>query len=309
MGVLAYVKQLHFDAQHYGRAWAAYERQPKGCGPARVRPGPGAPPDPSPLLFPADGRKEIQRAIATAREVERPVIVYGAQRAYEAADLLRGAGVPVLVDLDWPRPPRDGDPEAELTLAQLRTWEHAPTTPARLHEAGVPFAFYTGGLSDPAAGAGPSPKAAVDAGLPAAAALRALTLSPAEILGVADRLGSIETGKIANLVLVRGDLLDPDARVETVVVDGRAQRVFRPSTADASAGGEARGGVAAVAPGRSRRPIAEGPRVAMADDRGPYREDPVTLLRNATVLTVTEGTIEGGDSWSATAGSPRWAGT
>jgi imidazolonepropionase-like amidohydrolase len=294
MGAFAYVKQLHFDARHYDQVWSAYERNPRGATrpeydrvlePLRT---------PSPLLFPVDGRKEIQRAIATAREVERPVILYGAQRGYEAADLLRGAGVPVLVDLDWPRAPRDGDPEADFTLAQLRTWEHAPTTPALLHQAGVPFAFYTGGLTDPSL-ARARARAAVDAGLPPDAALRALTLSPAEILGVADRMGSIEAGKIANLVLVRGDLLDPEARVEAVVVDGRSHAIFQPSTADA-AGGEARsarGGRGGAGSDQEGSPA--GPRVAMVTDRGPYRDDPVTLIRNATVITMAGETIEGGD--------------
>jgi imidazolonepropionase-like amidohydrolase len=299
MGVLAYIKQLHFDAAHYDAAWTAYEADPRG----RARPEYDRALEPlrtrRPLLFPADGRKEIQRALETAREVERPVIVYGAQQAYEAADLLRAAGAPALVDLDWPRPPRDGDPEAELTLTQLRTWEHAPTTPARLHEAGVRFAFYTGGLGDPA-DVRDRARAAVEAGLPADAALRALTLAPAEILGVADRLGSIEPGKIANLVLVRGDLLDPSATVETVIVDGRAHRVFRSS--NATAGAEGNGRARGARPARSggeggasdaaRQPAGE---VPMARDRGPYREDPVTLIRNATILTVTNGTLEGGD--------------
>jgi imidazolonepropionase-like amidohydrolase len=294
MGVFAYIKQLHFDAEHYDRAWARYERDPRGVTrpeydrvlePLR---------NPTPLLFPAEGRKEIQRAITTGRDVDRQVIVYGAQRGYEAADVLRAAGVPVLVDVDWPRPPRDGDPDSELTLAQLRTWEHAPTTPARLHEAGVPFAFYTGGLSDPSQ-VRARVRAAVDAGLPPGAAIRALTLSPAEILGVADRLGSVEAGKIANLLLVRGDLLDPAVSIEAVVVDGRLQRIFRPSTADAG-GGEARGGRAGRGGGDARdaeQPA--GPRVAMSQDRGPYREDAVTLLRNATVITVANGTIDGAD--------------
>jgi imidazolonepropionase-like amidohydrolase len=301
MGVLAYVKQLHFDAQHYDRVWSAYERDPRGT----TRPEYDRVLEPlrnaSPLLFPAEGSKEVQRAIDTAREVDRPVIVYGGHRAYEAADALRAARVPVLVDLDWPRAPRDGDPEAELTLAQLRTWEHAPTTPARLHAAGVPFAFYTGGLSDPAQ-ARSRARAAVEAGLPADGAVRALTLSPAEILGVADRLGSIETGKIANLLLVRGDLLDAAATIESVIVDGRVHRVFRASTTETVAGG---GGGGEGRGGRGGRPgsgaaandfaAPAGPRVAMVPDRGPYREDAVTLLRNATVITVANGTIEGGD--------------
>jgi imidazolonepropionase-like amidohydrolase len=64
-------------------------------------------------------------------------------------------------------------------------------------------------------------KKAMDAGLTREQALRALTLTPAEIYGVSDRLGSIEAGKIANLVVTRGDLFENNTKVEMVFVDGR----------------------------------------------------------------------------------------
>jgi imidazolonepropionase-like amidohydrolase len=63
-------------------------------------------------------------------------------------------------------------------------------------------------------------KKAIDAGLPREDAVRALTLSPAEMFGVADRIGSIEKGKIANLVVTRGDLFEQRTRVEMVFIDG-----------------------------------------------------------------------------------------
>ena len=61
----------------------------------------------------------------------------------------------------------------------------------------------------------------MDSGLSREDAVRALTLSPAEIFGVADRLGSIEKGKIANLVVTRGELFDDRTRVEMVFIDGK----------------------------------------------------------------------------------------
>src|SRR5690606_11062580 len=298
LGVFAYIKQLYFDAQHYDRAWAAYEANPRG------QPRPVYDPTleplrrPAPVLFPASDRKEILRAIRTAGEIGVPVIVYGAQRAYEAVDVLRDNRATVLVDLDWPRPPRDPDPELQPTLATLRSWEHAPSTPAKLEAAGVRFAFYSGGLTDPK-DARARVKRAIDAGLSPDAALRALTLTPAQIFGVADRLGSIETGKIANLVITDGDLFETKTKIRTVVVDGRVFDVFEPAPAVASRGGAAGDSAAAGRPGRGERADSAaapaGPPVPMVDDRGPYREDPVTLIRNATILTASNGTIEGGD--------------
>ncbi|HEX7118213.1 MAG TPA: amidohydrolase family protein [Longimicrobiales bacterium] len=281
LGTFAYIKQLYLDARHYDRVWAAYERDPRG----KTRPEYDRTLEPlrspQPVLFPGQDRKEILRAVRTADEIGAPVIVYGAQRAYQAVDVLAGSGTPALIDLDWPEPARNGDPEAEPDLATLRAWEHAPSTPAKLHAAGVRFAFYTGGLDDPD-DARESVRKAIDAGLPADAALRALTLAPAEILGVADRMGSIEAGKIANLVLADGDLFAPDTKIRTVIVDGRPFDIFQPAerTADREDDDETAGKAAPV---------------PMADDRGPYRDDPVTLIRNATILTVANGTIEGGD--------------
>src|SRR5207248_8938456 len=90
--------------------------------------------------------------------------------------------------------------EAKPTLRTLRFRDRAPSTPAALAKAGVKFAFYSGGITAPK-DILKAAKKSIDAGLAPDAALRAFTLSPAEIFGVADRLGSIENGKIANLVV------------------------------------------------------------------------------------------------------------
>jgi imidazolonepropionase-like amidohydrolase len=97
--------------------------------------------------------------------------------------------------------------------------EKAPSTPAGLAKAGVRFAFFARGLEKPGDMAAAVRKARV-AGLSTADALRALTLSPAEIFGLADRMGSIEPGKIANLVVTKGDLFEEKTEIRCVFVDG-----------------------------------------------------------------------------------------
>ncbi len=82
------------------------------------------------------------------------------------------------------------------------------------------FALYSDGLDTPRE-LQRAVKKAIDAGLSRDQALRALTLSPAEIYGVSDRLGSIEKGKIANLVVTRGEIFDNSTKVEMIVVDGK----------------------------------------------------------------------------------------
>src|SRR5690606_29187927 len=97
LGVFAYIKQLYFDAQHYHRAWTAYEANPRGQPRPEYDPTLEPLRRPAPVLFPAEGRKDILRAVRTGREIGVPIIVYGAQRAYEAADVLGENRIPVLV--------------------------------------------------------------------------------------------------------------------------------------------------------------------------------------------------------------------
>ena len=146
------------------------------------------------------------------------------------------------------------------------------------------LAFYSGGLDDPAE-ALPAARRAVAQGLPADAALRALTLSAAEIFGVDDRLGSIETGKIANLIVTDGALFDEGTAIETVFVDGERF----------DADGEGDGNEESAENAGEGTPDPGAPPVPLAADRGPYRDDPVTFIRGATLLTASRGTIENGD--------------
>ena len=89
-----------------------------------------------------------------------------------------------------------------------------------LQKAGVKFALYSDGVDTPRE-LQRAVKKAIDAGLTRDEALRAMTLTPAEIYGVADRLGSVEKGKIGNLVVTRGDSFDNNTKVEMVIVDGK----------------------------------------------------------------------------------------
>ena len=105
-------------------------------------------------------------------------------------------------------------------MRTLETRDKAAQAPSVLSKAGVKFAFYSDGL-DTARDLQRAVKKALDNGLSREDALRALTLSPAEIFGVSNRLGSIEKGKIANLVVTRGDIFDDRTKVEMTIVDGR----------------------------------------------------------------------------------------
>lgn len=223
MGVLAYIKQLFLDAEHYGTALALYENQARGQERPEydqtLEPVHRAVEERWPVLLPATWTREIHRAIDLGEKISAHAVIYGAQQGYQVADVLAARKVPVLVSLKWPEKEKDSDPEAGVSLRELRFRDRAPSTPAALHQAGVQFAFYSDGVKKPA-DILKNIRKAIEAGLPGAAALRALTLSPAEIYGASDRLGSLEVGKIANLTVTDGDLFAEGAKVKMVFIDG-----------------------------------------------------------------------------------------
>ena len=179
------------------------------------------------VLLPGNTSSEIQRALRLAAEWKLNVAIYGGQMGYEVATELAAKKTPVLVNLKWPEAEKDADPDAETSLRTLRFRDRAPSSPAALQKAGVKFGFYSGGIVSPK-DLFPAVKKSIDAGLSPDAALRALTLSAAEIYGIADVLGSIEKGKIANLVVTDGDVFDKKTKIKIVFVDGRKFEVREP---------------------------------------------------------------------------------
>ncbi len=251
MGVIAYVRQVFSDTRHYGQLSRQYEASPRG----RTRPEydrtvlalHDALTARTPALLPATTGPEVDRALRLGTELDVPVIVYGAHEAADSAAVLARAKVPVLVNADWPEKPKDADPDAPELLRDLERRERAPATPAALAAQKVTFAFYAGGLDSPR-DVLTHVRTAIEAGLSRDAALRALTLHPAQIFGVGERLGTLEPGKIANLVVTRGDLFDEDVTFVHVFVDGvrfdvppRESTSGSPERSNATAGPRAEG--------------------------------------------------------------------
>ncbi|MCU1260652.1 MAG: amidohydrolase [Bryobacterales bacterium] len=219
MGIMAYVHQIYLDADHYKLAKQIYSQHPQGLQrPAYDRTLEGVLESPR-VLLPAARAVEVDRMIRFARELNRSAVLYGGDEAWRAVDLLKQSGTPILVSLKWPERSRDADPAAQDSLHTLEMRDKAPGTPGALAKGGVKFAFYTDGLATQQ-DINRSVKRALDAGLTQADAVRALTLSPAEIYGVSDRLGSIDKGKIANLVVTEGELFQDKTKVKYVFVDG-----------------------------------------------------------------------------------------
>jgi imidazolonepropionase-like amidohydrolase len=238
LGVFASLRQMLLDAQRYGALQTAYARNPRGMR----RPDTDASlaalvpvlSKELPVVMLANSQREIERALDLAAEFGLRAYIAGGEEAWRVADRLKKDNVPVIATLNFPRPSAnpaaDADPEP---LRVLQSRVDIPRNPGKLAAAGVRVAFTSGGvtMSDFL----PNVRKAVADGMSRDQALRALTLTPAELYGVSDRLGTIEVGKIANLTVVRGDLLESSGRLTQVFIDGRPITVRAPAADNAAA--------------------------------------------------------------------------
>ncbi len=151
-------------------------------------------------------------------------------RAIDLIDKLKLNAVLVLGAECWKSAPLIAKRKLSVVLdSQMLVWETEPDTnreirhriPTYFQKAGVKYALQTQAGTFAARSFWYQAATAVSYGIAPAEALRAITLSPAEILGISDRVGSLEVGKDANLVLLSGDPLASATWVETVIVEGK----------------------------------------------------------------------------------------
>jgi len=163
-----------------------------------------------PLFVEAEEIHQIEAAVAFAVAESLRIVIVGGYDAADAAELLRRHDVPVIVGGIHRLPRRRGE-----------AYDDPFTLPERLRRAGVRFCLTNGGVWNernlPYAAA-----TAVAYGLPAEAGLAAITLEAARILGVADRVGSLEAGKDATLIVTDGDPFEQPTNVERAWIEGRA---------------------------------------------------------------------------------------
>lgn len=166
-----------------------------------------------PIVIHADEVRQIRSALSWAATNQYKIILAGGRDAAMAVDLLEGKKVPVIYEHTFTLPVRDTE-----------SYDVHFATPGVLHRAGVPVCFSIGLSSFEAPSARNLPYLAAQAmafGLPADEALKGITLYPAQLAGVADRLGSIEAGKVATLFSADGDILDIRANVKRMWLAGR----------------------------------------------------------------------------------------
>lgn len=207
------IRKLLREAEAYGRAQDAYARDKSLPRPDQniileslvpyVR-------GERPVIFRADRESELRGAIKFADEMKLKPIILGGDDAARIVGLLKEKNVPVILTGIWDLPSREDD-----------FYDSLYETAGKLQQAGVRFCISSGD-------SGPNVRnlpfyagMAAAFGLPKAEALKAVTLYPAQIMNVADRMGSIEVGKMANLVVTDGDLLETRTHVRHLFIDGR----------------------------------------------------------------------------------------
>jgi imidazolonepropionase-like amidohydrolase len=235
MGTVAFIRQTFYDAIHYRDEWNRYDKIKRGVSRPvhnkRLAALQATLKGELPVMFIATSDLDIGRALAIADEFKlKPIIAgAGAGAGHRTAELLKNRNIPVVLSVDFPRRQGEQADDEDEPLRVLRERAEAPKAGARLAEAGVKFGLMSGSLR--AQDFISNVQRAVENGLSREAALRALTIDAAEILGVADQMGSIEVGKIANLVITTGDLFSRDSRVRHVFIDGVEIELRRPEPA------------------------------------------------------------------------------
>jgi imidazolonepropionase-like amidohydrolase len=208
------LRRMFRDALAYGRAQDAYRNDPKSVPrpdtdlklAALVPYARGE----RPVIFRAEREREIRAVVRFAEETRLKPVIIGGSDAWKVAPFLKEHNVPVILDSVLNLPLREDD--AYDTL-----YENA----ARLQAAGVRFCISTGDSGAHVRDLPFQAGMAAAYGLPKAEALKAVTIYPAQILGVASQMGSIEQGKLANLVLTDGDLLEPRTNIKYLFIGGR----------------------------------------------------------------------------------------
>lgn len=205
MGAIALLRQTHYDATWYAAqnprpytdqtldAWLAHAKLPQ--------------------LFDARNWKDALRAADLGKEIGKSFIVFDHGDAYQRLAQIKAAGLALIVSLDFPKAPevKDALDNYNISLAEMKHWELAPGNAAAIAAAGIPFALSAHGLDKKDFMR--NLRKAIERGLSEEQALAALTESPAKLLGVEERVGSLKAGRLANFLITDGPIFGKESRI------------------------------------------------------------------------------------------------
>ncbi len=207
------LKKLFKDAENYNRVQTAYAADKSLPYPAiNVRMAEMIPyaRGEKPVVFVAERERDIRAVVRFADEMKIRAIIMGGQEAWKASDLLKQKDVPVIYTNIYNLPVQDDD-----------SYDYLFAAPAKMRQAGVKFCISTGNDGAEVRDLPYHAGLAGAFGLSPEEALKSVTLYPAQILGISDKLGSIEVGKVANIVVADGDILEPRTNIKYLFINGR----------------------------------------------------------------------------------------
>ncbi len=218
MGSIALLRQTYLDGQWYktqkeeiNLSLAEFNRQQT-----------------LPQIFEAADPLNVLRADKIAKEFGKQYIFKTDGQEYRRLDAMKATGSSFIIPLTFPEAFDVEDPlqARTVTYEQLKDWELAPNNPALMEKAGIRFAITSYGLTN-ARDFWTNLRTAMDHGLSEKQALSSLTVIPAEILGVADKIGTLEKGKMANFIITSDSLFKKDNIIYENWIEGRQYIVSR----------------------------------------------------------------------------------
>ncbi|MFH1304605.1 MAG: amidohydrolase family protein [Planctomycetota bacterium] len=239
MGAVAHLRQTFLDTKHYEQHWALYQDQSAFI----KRP----PTDPAYAVFleildakqvpvfAANSCDEILRALDFCQEFKIKPVIYGGAEAHLCLDRLKTESQGVICKLDYSEKPKleEKAEKAEtkkltaeipdplrVQQEKLRLWKARIQGLTMLADSGLPVSLSSESLKNHVTDLLPQLRTAVKEGLSADQALRFLTVDGAKILGIDQRLGTIEKGKLAHLVIMNGPWEKSETKVRFLFVDG-----------------------------------------------------------------------------------------
>ncbi len=213
MGVIAFNRQAFLDAQWYQQA----TQRPHSAALEAMQPALAGR---MPVAFRASTSRDVLRALDMAKAFTLDPIITAAREVEDVVADIKAANARVIYSLNFPVRRPSLAPDADEPLGDLRDRAQAPKGPAVLDKAGILFAFESAGLAESKDFLKNARKTVAN-GLSKDAAIKALTLNAATLAGAADRLGSLDKGKIANVIVTDGDLFEEKTAIKHVFVNGR----------------------------------------------------------------------------------------
>ncbi|MGH9400208.1 MAG: amidohydrolase family protein [Thermoanaerobaculia bacterium] len=294
MGAVALVRQAFLDALWWRDASAAYAKHPSGQARPRAVTADAA------LVAAAEGRETVVfeatdvlsllRAARIAKEFKLKARYIGAGDEYRLGDEVAALKPDLVLRVDFPKPERlESDDEwIDVPFDRLLRIDRAASNPKWMKDAGLAFSLTTFGLDDPE-DFGRRVREALARGLSKDDALAAVTTVPARQIGLEGSLGTLDAGKIANLVVSTGEPFDQKAKIAEIWIDGKRYEVPERRFPAGAAGAAARAAAAERTPEPDVRPRPE-------RDGGPVLSPKAVVVRGATIWTQgPAGILEGAD--------------